>query len=198
MKIKFLSILCVLVSLIATSSCSDSKSYADLLNEENQAVNRFLAEFRVEEEWPGLDKCIAWEDDSINAPYYRIDEDGNVYMQVVAKGDSIFPEEGQHVYYRYLNYDLSSYVVGSDYNYATGNLDYIDSSNATYFVYGNYTLQPSVQAGTGIQLPVGLLGYNSRANVVIKSQAGPSSTMSYVIPHLYILHYFEEKSSPIN
>ncbi len=44
MKRQILSIFPILALLLAATSCSDSKSYADLLNEENQLVNAFLAE----------------------------------------------------------------------------------------------------------------------------------------------------------
>ncbi|WP_367617467.1 DUF4827 family protein, partial [uncultured Duncaniella sp.] len=45
------------------------------------------------------------------------------------------------------------------------------------------------QYGTGLQIPVKLLGYGCKVNVVIKSQAGPSSDMSYVVPFLYDVSY---------
>lgn len=37
------------------TSCSGGESYSDLLNDENQDVNRFLADQLVVGEWPGND-----------------------------------------------------------------------------------------------------------------------------------------------
>lgn len=171
--------------LLATSACSDSKSYADLLNEENQLVNAFLAEHRVAEEFPGADACEV----GLDAPFYRVDDEGNVYMQVIRLGDGTYPEENDRVYFRYLSYDLNYYVVGSDENYGTGNMNNTGNTEATYFLFDNYTIEVSSQYGTGLQIPVKLLGYGCKVNVVIKSQAGPSSTMSYVVPYLYEISY---------
>lgn len=178
---------------MAVSSCSDSKSYADLLNEENQVVNAFLAQHRVVETWPGVDNCEVGED----APFYCVDDEGNVYMQVIRKGDGTFPEKGEHVSFTYLSYDLNYYVVGSDSNVGSGNLNSPGSSAATYFIFDDYTLEQSSQYGTGIQIPVKLLGFGSKVNVVIKSQAGPSAYMSYVIPFLYDIAYYKQVSNPL-
>lgn len=193
MKRQIISILSLLALLMAVSSCSDSKSYADLLNEENQVVNAFLAQHRVVETWPGVDNCEVGED----APFYCVDDEGNVYMQVIRKGDGTFPEEGEHVSFTYLSYDLNYYVVGSDSNVGSGNLNSPGSSAATYFIFDDYTLEQSSQYGTGIQIPVKLLGFGSKANVVIKSQAGPSAYMSYVIPFLYDIAYYKQVSNPL-
>ena len=193
MKRQIISILSLLALLMAVSSCSDSKSYADLLNEENQVVNAFLAQHRVVETWPGVDNCEVGED----APFYCVDDEGNVYMQVIRKGDGTFPEEGEHVSFTYLSYDLNYYVVGSDSNVGSGNLNSPGSSAATYFIFDDYTLEQSSQYGTGIQIPGKLLGFGSKVNVVIKSQAGPSAYMSYVIPFLYDIAYYKQVSNPL-
>lgn len=193
MKRQIISILSLLALLMAVSSCSDSKSYADLLNEENQVVNAFLAQHRVVETWPGVDNCEVGED----APFYCVDDEGNVYMQVIRKGNGTFPEEGEHVSFTYLSYDLNYYVVGSDSNVGSGNLNSPGSSASTYFIFDDYTLEQSSQYGTGIQIPVKLLGFGSKVNVVIKSQAGPSAYMSYVIPFLYDIAYYKQVSNPL-
>ena len=187
MKRNILSIFSLLAIPLVTSAYSDSKSYADLLNDENKLVNAFLAEHRVLEEFPGVDECEVGPD----APYYRVDDEGNVYMQVLRKGDGVFPETGDRVYFRYLSYDLNYYVVGSDDNIGTGNLNNTGNSNPTYFLYDDFTIEQSSQYGTGIQIPVGLLGYDCKVNVIIKSQAGPTSTMSYVVPYLYEIAYYK-------
>lgn len=188
MKRNILYIIPLLTMLLAISACSDSKSYADLLNEENQLVNAFLAEHRVEEEFPGADACEV----GLDAPFYRVDDEGNVYMQVLSLGDGTFPEEGNPVLFRYLSYDLNYYVIGSDENIGYGNT-LPGNTNYTYFLFNNYTIEASSQYGTGIQIPVKLLGFGCKVNVIIKSQAGPSSTMSYVVPYLYTISYYQPK-----
>ena len=68
---------------VSITSCSDSESYADLLNKERYATNAYLANCRVVNEIPS-DTVF---ETGPNAPYYRIDDEGNVYMQVIKASD---------------------------------------------------------------------------------------------------------------
>lgn len=181
---KIFRIFLPLVALaLATVSCDDTKSYAELLTDENHVVNRFLVQHRVEESFP--------EDFEVgeNAPFYRVDESGDVYMQVLQRGNGTYPESGDLVYFRYTSYELSSYVVGGE-NHGSGNADNVGASDATFFLLDNYSVSESTQYGTGIQIPAKLLGFDSKVNIVVKSQAGPTAMMSYVIPFLYTVSYY--------
>ena len=75
--------LAALASIAVLSSCSDSKSYADRLMDENKAVNLFLSNHRVEHQIPEDNNFEVGPD----APYYRLDDEGNIYMQVLRKVD---------------------------------------------------------------------------------------------------------------
>ena len=176
-------ILPLIVAALSMVSCEDTKSYAELLAEENQIVNRFLVQHRVEEFFP--------EDFEVgeNAPYYRVDSSGDVYMQVLQKGNGTYPQTNDRVYFRYMSYDLASYVVGGE-NHGSGNADDVGSTAATFFLLDNYSVSESSTYGTGIQIPAKLLGYESKVNIVVKSQSGPSSIMSYVMPFLYTVSYY--------
>ena len=71
------------VALTMLTACDNDQTYADRLNEERNAVNAYLANHRV---------VMSVPEDSVfevgeNAPFYRIDVDGNVYMQVLNAGD---------------------------------------------------------------------------------------------------------------
>ncbi|MBD5271530.1 MAG: DUF4827 domain-containing protein [Bacteroides sp.] len=181
---KIFSIILPLVVLALTAvSCEDSKSYAELLADENKVVNRFLVQHRVEESFP--------EDFEVgeDAPYYRVDESGDVYMQVLQRGNGNIPETGDLVYFRYTSYDLASYVVGGE-NHGSGNADNVGNSLPTFFLLDDYSVSESTQYGTGIQIPIKLLGFDSKVNIVLKSQAGPTAMMSYVIPFLYTVSYY--------
>ena len=176
---KYLLPLLSLLAMAVITSCSDHKSYAEMLSDENKAVNLFLSQHRVVDQIPA---------DSVfeigpNAPYYCLDEDRNVYMQVIEKGDDQKPAVGDKVYVRYMRYDIATYVIGSDENVGTGNA-FNMSSNSDYFVFGDLYLQPSAALGQGVQLPMLFLGYNCKVNLVVKSQGGAESDMSYVIPYL--------------
>lgn len=185
---KYLSIFLSLTWLaIAGTSCSDTKSYAEMLTEENQAVNSFLARHKVVDFIPEDNNFEIGED----APYYCLDDEGNVYMQVLSKGSDEKPEKNDRVYFRYLCYDLYSYVIGDDENnseIASGNADNMNTQS-TFFLFGNTSVSESTQYGIGIQQPLYYLGYGAKVNLIVKSQYGPSSLMAYVIPYLYTITY---------
>lgn len=66
----------VIPAAITMSSCSHTKSYAELLNDETKYINAYLADQRVIGSVPADSVFLQGE----NAPYYRMDEDGTVYM----------------------------------------------------------------------------------------------------------------------
>lgn len=186
---KILSYILIALAALGIISCSDNKSYAELLTDETKNVNAFLANQKVINEIPEDSIFEAGED----APYYRIDETGNIYMQVVKYGTQEKAEDDQQVYFRYTRYNLSQY------NAATGELpEGMGNSEdleyePTWFRFKNFTLTSSSQYGAGIQMPLYFLPLGSEANVVIKSQYGMTSEISYVTPFLYNIRYYKGK-----
>lgn len=169
---------CVLI----LASCDDTKSYAELLTEENYAVNNFLADQTV---------CLDIPADTVfevgpNAPYYRIDEDGALYMQVLNAGTPGYKVEyNEQIYFRYTRYALAYYNDGKLPQGTGNNL----SLQALYFRYNNYQLASSSQFGTGIQAPLALLPIDCEVNLVVKSTQGWSDDQTAVTPYLYRLTY---------
>ena len=179
---KTLRILSLMVAALALGACDDDQSYANLLNIENQSVNNFLADQTVELEIPADTVFITGPD----APYYRIDEDGMLYMQVLdagTKGNKV--KDNEQIYFRYTRYALG--------NYKDGKLPQGGGNNLTlvpcWFRYNNYQLQGSYQWGAGIQRPLALLPVDCRVNLVIKSQMGVVEEQTNVQPFLYTLTY---------
>lgn len=182
-KIAFFAI--AAIAVVSMQSCEKTRSYSELLNDENMAVNRFLADQWVIASIPA---------DSVfevgpEAPYYQLDEDGNIYMQVLDAGSGEKVEEEDQVYFRFTRYNLSNYKGDLNALYKEGNQEDLTQS-ATSFRYGNYTLPSSSQWGSGIQLPLAFLPLNSHVNLVIKSQFGWTKEVSYVIPYLYNIRYY--------
>lgn len=172
------------IMAVATTGCDDNKSYAELLSDENMAVNRFLADQKVIGEVPADNKFITGE----NAPYYQLDEDGNLFMQVITVGDQGMAEDGQLIYFRFTRYALANYVSGETMQ-GEGNSENVEAGNMA-FRYGNYTLNSSAQWGTGIQRPLEYLPVGSEVRIVIKSQDGWTSEMANVQPYLYHIRYY--------
>ncbi|MGM9842960.1 MAG: DUF4827 family protein, partial [Muribaculaceae bacterium] len=101
MKTKNVLYLIILSVAVLATSCDDTKSYSELLDEETKHVNAYLANQVLINEIPADSIFEA----GVDAPYYRIDNEGNVYMQVVKYGTQGDVKDDQQVYFRYTRYD---------------------------------------------------------------------------------------------
>ena len=190
MKVNYLfSVFTILVSsLCFLCSCDDTESYADLLKDENKAVNNFLSDQKVINEIPA-DSIFEY---GVDAPYYKMDDDGNIYMQVIKPGSKDnMAKNDQLIYFRFTRYDLFSYSNGV-LPEGWGNANDFDYKN-TEFRFGNYSLPSSSKWGTAIQLPLYYLGIDCEVNLVIKSQYGYTDEISNVVPFMYNVRYFKSQ-----
>ena len=191
MNLKFKFVLLSLVAVVfCTSSCSDNKSYAEQLADERVAVNLFLAGKKVINEIPA-DSILQTGKD---APYYRIDENGNVYLQVISNtGLDKRPKTDELIYFRYMRFNIVDWCVnGEDDITLVGNMN--DMNNpTTYFLYNNYSVDVSSQYGEGIQLPLKFVGMGSEVNVIIRSQVGISDEIADVQPYHWHIRYYRSK-----
>ena len=176
-----------LVAVMLLAGCNNDQSYADRLNDERNAVNAYLADHRV---------VMTVPEDSVfevgeNAPYYRIDPDGNVYMQVLNAGDRQHDRArtGEPIYFRYSRYNLATWYADGTWTITSGNENTMDAASCS-FNYGDYTLPSSSQWGYGLQYPLLFLGVECDVNLVIKSQYGFTSEISFVTPFFYHVRYY--------
>lgn len=176
--------------LLFAGGCDDSESYTDLLRDEERAANWYLAQHRVETEIPEDGKFEEGED----APFYRMDDDGNLYMQVVNSGDmNDRPSTGDKVYFRFTRRNLKTmYESETGEATAEGNLDNMGSAiGSTSFFYGNTVYPTTTQYGTGIQVPIDYLGYYSEVNLVLKSYVGFTTDQSQCNPYIINIKYYK-------
>lgn len=190
MRYTKLLIYVLLAAVIGTlTACSKGESYADRLNKERNAVNAFLRRQRVVNEVPEDNKFEMGED----APFYRIDPDGNVYMQVLHASDLETDSAtlSMPIYFRYTRYNiLQWYSEGVWRTYSDNATDNMSAYSA-YFNFNDYTLPVSSQWGYGIQLPLEFLGVEgTEVRLVVKSQYGFTNEISYVLPFLFHIRYF--------
>lgn len=170
------------LAIATMASCSDSKSYAELLNEQDRAVNNYLADQTVFLDIPEDTVFEVGKD----APYYRLDEDGALYMQVLnagTKGNKVV--DGEQIYFRYTRYNLLAYKDGELPSGGGNNL----SLKPCWFRYNNFMIQTSYDWGTGIQTPLAFLPVDCEVNLVVKSTQGTVEDQSEVVPYLYRLTY---------
>ena len=174
--------------LLPVASCDDNKSYSDMLREEEIAVNWYLAQNKVEVTLPEDSVLLEGPD----APFYKMNGDGTVYMRVINKGDmDRRPEEGDRVYFRFMCLNIKNYYDGGSADAWEGNAwDMGTSLNGTSLIYGNTTLESTTQYGTGIQVPLEWLGYGCEVDIVIKSIEGFSGNISQCIPYVYNIRYY--------
>ncbi len=172
------------------TSCDDGRSYAELLDDENRSVNLFLVDHRVSDDIP-TDTNFVFETGP-DAPYYKLDEDGNMYMQVVDPGTKgNYAKDDETIYFRYTRYSLQNYngtLIAFD-----GNEGDMSLSNA-WFRFRNMSMESSYKWGAGIQQPLTYLPIDCEVNIVIKSQYGFYKETSYVVPYLFRLRYFRQRT----
>ena len=175
------------LALAATlAGCEKGESYSDLLRTEEKADNWYLAGHTVENEIPADGRFLTGDD----APYYRMDDEGAVYMQVVSPGDSgNRPEEGDKVFFRFERWNIKYMYEGIEQRPA-GNQNNLDMYVSTSLIYGNTLYQSTTQFGQGIQVPLEYLGYYSEVNLVIKSTWGFTSEQGECTPYLFNVKYY--------
>lgn len=187
-----------LVAVLAgESGCSKTQSYSELLREEERACNWYLAAKNVTLELPEDPKNFITTETldgegtpyGDNAPFYKMDEEGYVYMQVVRADFSDMVDEGDLVYFRFLRESIKDLYAGVE-TIPWGNTDYLPNGT-TSFVYKNTYLSSTTTWGTGIQMPLKYLGYGSEVNLVLKSYYGFADEQSYCIPYIINLKYFK-------
>lgn len=180
----------LLMLLLAAGGCSKSQSYSELLRDEEHAVNWYLSNYNVALDIPEDPKdFITVAQAGENAPFYKLDPEGYVYMQIVSADYDDLVAEGDLVYFRYEResiLDLYNDITPE----STGNSEYLPNGS-TSFIYKNTYLSSTTVWGTGIQQPLKYVGYNSEVNLVLKSYYGFTAEQSYCIPFIINLRYFK-------
>lgn len=195
-------LLAPLVAMLALASCSDKESYSDLLRDETHAVNYYLSNCQVIANVPAdsvfvtvqsfVDRGLSREEGLKLAPYYRVDPDGQIYMQVVHPGTpGLRAADNQLIYFRFNRYNLNFYYR-NDVWVADGNASDL-ATNPTSFRYGNTSLESSYQWGSGLQVPLNFLSLDCEVNVIVKSALGPVQEISSVYAYLYSIRYFPSR-----
>lgn len=160
----------------------------DLRKTERRAIKAYLSKFDVYDELPPV------KDIQVGsvAPFYKLDKDGNAFMQVVKMGAEPAATAGEKIYFRYLRYDLLYYLDNRMLPNGTGNMNDV-SHNPASFTLGSDN-EATKQWGTAIPLPIQIgLPLGSEVNLIVSSEAGIPNEISSAIPYLYNIRYYNSQ-----
>ena len=179
--ISYAILLCVSAAL--ASSCEETKSYAQLRDEEDAAVKKYLEGQTVINKIPEDTVFEMGED----APYYKLDEDGYVYMQVLSVSeDGEMAKYNETIFFRYSRINLLTWAAGGE-QVPMGNDN--DLGQAYFFNFQNTVLNSTSQYGIGIQQPLYYIKVPCKVNLIVKSKVGSNSDLTSVTPYLYTIRY---------
>lgn len=164
----------------------------DLRNRENRAIKKYISQFRVIDAVPDVKDIQTGSD----APYYKLDVDGKIYMQVLKIGNGSVPEYGDKIFFRFDRYNLIYFLEHGHLGDPSGNISDI-SLSATSFILNDV----DSQWGSAIQMPM-LLGLplGSEVYLVVASDLGFTNEIANITPFLYKVMYLRDEqieSSPV-
>lgn len=172
--------------MCGAASCSKSKSYSEMLRDEEKATNWWLANQKIENEVPADSVFQTGE----NAPFYKLDEDGYIYMQVINPGNSDKKAAtGQQVFFRYMRTNILDLYLGYDAQ-PTGNASDMGNANSLSFRFDDLNAASSLKFGSGIQAPLRYLGLDCEVNLVLRSYYGFQGETGQCQPFVYNIKYY--------
>ena len=161
----------------------------DFRETERRAMKKYLSKFDVVNELPELGDIQVGS----VAPFYKLDTEGTVYMQVVRMGTGPSATQGEMVAFRFMRYDLLYYLQNGVLPKGQGNANDLTQDVTSFRV--DYDRPADSQWGIAVQMPI-LLGLpvDSEVNLVVASESGPVAEISDVIPFLYNIRYYKLNS----
>lgn len=175
------------VLLLSATGCEKTKSYSEMLKDEEQACNWYLAQNKIVVDIPKDSVFQTGQD----APFYKMNSEGTLYMKVITAGDrNKIPENGDRVYFSFMRQNIQSLMNGYiDEDVWEGNAENM-AYGSTSFLLGETILTSSIKYGNGIQIPVTYLGYYSEVMLVVKSLEGFTDDQTNCTPYVYKVRYF--------
>lgn len=176
----------------AFQGCSDSKTYAEMLEEEKDAINKFIKENNITvitaSEFEENDHKTVVEKNE----YVQLSN--GVYMQIVNSGtgqDSIKNRDVINV--RFMEYDILEGDTSSTNIYYSQMLDVFDYSVSGTTAYGQFRQGVLLETYETSQVPEGWLTplqyikSGARVKLIVPSKAGHTVAQNYVYPFYYDL-----------
>ena len=209
------------LSVIAAGSlfqaCDNSKTYAEMLEDEKNAVNKFIKDSAI-----NVISLEEFERDTITdlSRNEYVAFSNGVYMQIVDRGNADDPEDSFANYNvfcaRYLEKNIASneltcfnvvlpeYINASDYYRSPLTFRYVNENSSAYgivlstpldydYLWTANSYGTAIPGGWLLALPY--LRDNAHVRLIIPSKMGHSISQQNVIPYYYDIWKFEKAKS---
>lgn len=209
------------LSVIAAGSlfqaCDNSKTYAEMLEDEKNAVNKFIKDSAI-----NVISLEEFERDTITdlSRNEYVAFSNGVYMQIVDRGNADDPEDTFANNYvicaRYLEKNIASneltcfnvvlpeYINASDYYRSPLTFRYVNENSSAYgivlstpldydYLWTANSYGTAIPGGWLLALPY--LRDNAHVRLIIPSKMGHSISQQNVIPYYYDIWKFEKAKS---
>ena len=209
------------LSVIAAGSlfqaCDNSKTYAEMLEDEKNAVNKFIKDSAI-----NVISLEEFERDTITdlSRNEYVAFSNGVYMQIVDRGNADDPEDtfanNNVICVRYLEKNIASneltcfnvvlpeYINASDYYRSPLTFRYVNENSSAYGIVLSTPLDydywwtansygTAIPGGWLLALPY--LRDNAHVRLIIPSKMGHSISQQNVIPYYYDIWKFEKAKS---
>ena len=197
MKKLVLLFLSLLAFSFAFQACDDSKTYAEMLEEEDDAIAAFIRDNDIQV----ISQTEFFNNDSttdVNKNEY-VQLSSGVYMQIVDKGSDNLADTVKNndlILVRFMEYsildkdtslsNLNSVETVDEFKYTitSSSIAAIFTQGYMYSVYG-----PSVPAGWLVPLPY--VRDMAHVKLIVPSKMGQSTAMQYVYPYFYDIKKYQ-------
>lgn len=209
------------LSVIAAGSlfqaCDNSKTYAEMLEDEKNAVNKFIKDSAI-----NVISLEEFERDTITdlSRNEYVAFSNGVYMQIVDRGNEDDPEDTfankNVICARYLEKNIASneltcfnvvlpeYINASDYYRSPLTFRYVNENSSAYgivlstpldydYLWTENSYGTAIPGGWLLALPY--LRDNAHVRLIIPSKMGHSISQQNVIPYYYDIWKFEKAKS---
>lgn len=209
------------LSVIAAGSlfqaCDNSKTYAEMLEDEKNAVNKFIKDSAI-----NVISLEEFERDTITdlSRNEYVAFSNGVYMQIVDRGNEDDPEDAfannNVICARYLEKNIASneltcfnvvlpeYINASDYYRSPLTFRYVNENSSAYgivlstpldydYLWTENSYGTAIPGGWLLALPY--LRDNAHVRLIIPSKMGHSISQQNVIPYYYDIWKFEKAKS---
>ena len=209
------------LSVIAAGSlfqaCDNSKTYAEMLEDEKNAVNKFIKDSAI-----NVISLEEFERDTITdlSRNEYVAFSNGVYMQIVDRGNADAPEDtfanNNVICARYLEKNIASneltcfnvvlpeYINASDYYRSPLTFRYVNENSSAYgivlstpldydYLWTANSYGTAIPGGWLLALPY--LRDNAHVRLIIHSKMGHSISQQNVIPYYYDIWKFEKAKS---